>query len=231
MVAARELDPSKVTPQAWVNVHLVFTHGYGAIAVPVSAVTAEGQPAFSLKDLPPQGQPTVTRPQIYYGQQTTPYVIVGTTAEEFDHPRENTEQTTRFSGGGGIRVSSLVDRLVFALRFNDLNFLISNQLTDQSRLLFHRQIQERERLIAPFLVYDGDPYLAFMDGSLYWIHDAYTVGSRYPYAERSNNLSYVRNSVKVITNAYDGGMTFYVVDHAEPVVATLAKIYPQLFDC
>ncbi len=242
MVAARELNAARVTPQSWVNLHLVFTHGYGAVAVPVSAVTPEGQPAFSLKDLPPQGQPKVDRPQIYYGELTSNYVIVGTSADEFDYLKENTEQTTRFSGGGGIGVSNLWDRLLFAVRFGDLNLLISTQLSDASRLLMHRQIVEREQLIAPYLLYDHDPYLAFVDGRLYWVHDAYTTGERYPYAEQLGSarrfgaeglgygeLSYVRNSVKVVTDAYDGTVTFYVADAKDPVVRTLTKIYPELY--
>ncbi len=242
MVSARELNAARVTPQSWVNLHLVFTHGYGAVAVPVSAVTPEGQPAFSLKDLPPQGQPKVARPQIYYGELTSNYVIVGTSSDEFDYPKENTEQTTRFSGGGGIGVSDLWDRLLFAIRFGDLNLLISTQLSDASRLLMHRQIVERERLIAPYLLYDRDPYTAFMDGKLFWIHDAYTTGERYPYAEALGSarrfgaeglgydeLSYIRNSVKVVTDAYDGTITFYIADTKDPVVTTLAKIYPELF--
>ena len=243
MVAARELNPARV-PQSWVNVHLAFTHSYGAIAVPVSAVTPEGQPAFSLKDLPPQGQPKIDQPQIYYGQETNQYVIVGTTTDEFDYPKENTEQTTRFNGGGGIRVSNVWDKLIFALRFNDLNLLIAPGLSDASRLLMHRQIQERERLIAPFLQYDNDPYLAFVNGKLYWIHDAYTTGERYPYSaafgdasrpgadgRTARDTTYIRNSVKVVTDAYDGTIKFYVADPNDPVILTLQKIYPELFDC
>jgi uncharacterized membrane protein (UPF0182 family) len=242
MVSARELNAARVTPQSWVNLHLVFTHGYGAVAVPVSAVTPEGQPALSLKDLPPQGQPAVQRPQIYYGALTTNYVIVGTTQDEFDYPKENTEQTTRYSGGGGIRVSGFAERLLFALRFGDLNLLISSQLTDSSRLLMHRQLVEREQLIAPYLLYDRDPYLAFMDGRMFWIHDAYTTGERYPYAEQLggarrlgaeglgyDELDYIRNSVKVVTDAYDGTITFYVADAKDPVVTTLRRIYPELY--
>ncbi|OLC56822.1 MAG: hypothetical protein AUH85_05015 [Chloroflexi bacterium 13_1_40CM_4_68_4] len=243
MVAARELNPARV-PQSWINVHLGFTHSYGAVAVPVSAVTPEGQPALTLKDLPPQGQPEVTVPQIYYGQDTNQYVIVGTTTDEFDYPKENTEQTTRYTGGGGIKVSNVWDKLIFGLRFGDLNMLIAPGLTDSSRLLMHRQIVEREQLIAPFLDYDNDPYLAFMNGKLYWIHDAYTTGTRYPYASAFGDASrpgaegrtdpdtrYIRNSVKIVTDAYDGSITFYVVDPNDPVVLTLQKIYPELFKC
>lgn len=241
MVAARELNAARI-PQTWVNVHLRFTHGYGATATPVSAVTAEGLPALSLKDLPPQGQPKIDRPQIYFGALTTHYVIVGTTENEFDFPKENIDQTTRFDAPTGIPVGSLWDRLLFAARFGDLNLLISTQLTPESRLLMHRGVRQRARLIAPFLRFDRDPYLAFDGGKLFWIHDAYTTAERYPYAEAFGraprhgaenvgdpDLRYIRNSVKVVTDAYDGTIRFYLADPTDPVARTLAKIYPRLF--
>jgi uncharacterized membrane protein (UPF0182 family) len=243
MLAARELATSQLpaTAQTWVNKHLFYTHGVGAVMTPVGSVGIEGRPGFVLQDIPPVGQPRIDEPRIYYGELTTDYVIVGTTQDEFDYTQEQRDVTTRFTGGGGIAVASLWDRLLFALRFGDLNLLISTQLSgDQSRVLFHRQISERERLIAPFLSYDPDPYLVIADGKQYWINDAYTTGDRYPYSERygaggrtakiaAADINYIRNSVKVVTNAYDGAITYYVVDEQDPVLRTLRRIYPSLF--
>ena len=244
MLSARELaaDQLPAAAQTWVNRHLYYTHGFGAVMTPVGSVGVEGRPGFVLKDIPPAGEPKVDQPRIYYGELTTDYVIVGTTQAEFDYAQEPNDVTTRFSGGGGIGVSSLWDRLLFALRFGDLNILISSQLSDGARVLFHRQISDREQLIAPFLRYDPDPYLVVADGKQYWINDAYTTGTSYPYSERygsgaigrtsklnAGNINYIRNSVKVVTNAYDGSITYYVVDDKDPVLRTLRNIYPSLF--
>ena len=243
MLSARELASNQLpaTAQTWLNKHLFYTHGYGAVMTPVGSVGIEGRPGFVLQDIPPVGQPKIDEPRIYFGELTTDYVIVGTTQDEFDYTQEQKDVTTRFNGTGGIRVASLWDRLLFALRFGDLNLLISTQLSsDQSRVLFHRQISEREKLIAPFLTYDPDPYLVIADGKQYWINDAYTTGDRYPYSERygasgrsskinASNINYIRNSVKVVTSAYDGSITYYVVDDQDPVLRTLRSIYPKLF--
>ena len=242
MLSARELAAGQLpaTAQTWVNRHLYYTHGFGAVMTPVGSVGTEGRPGFVLQDIPPVGQPKIDEPRIYYGELSTDYVIVGTSQDEFDYAQEPHDVTTRFSGVGGIGVSGLWDRLLFALRFGDLNLLISTQLSGQSRVLFHRQISDRERLIAPFLTYDPDPYLVIADGRQYWINDAYTTGTSYPYSERygtSNrtskldaaDINYIRNSVKVVTNAYDGSITYYVVDDQDPVLRTLRNIYPSLF--
>jgi uncharacterized membrane protein (UPF0182 family) len=209
---------------------------------PVGSVGIEGRPGFVLQDIPPVGQPKIDEPRIYYGELTNDYVIVGTTQAEFDYAQEPNDVTTRFSGGGGIGVFGLWDRLLFALRFGDLNILISSQLSDGARVLFHRQISEREKLIAPFLSYDPDPYLVIADGKQYWINDAYTTGDSYPYSERygsgasgrtskldAADINYIRNSVKVVTNAYDGSITYYIADDKDPVLRTLRNIYPSLF--
>jgi uncharacterized membrane protein (UPF0182 family) len=242
MLSARELQVSSLpaAAQTWVNKHLYYTHGFGAVMTPVGAVGTEGRPAFVLQDIPPVGQPKIDQPRIYYGELTKDYVIVGTTQDEFDYAQEPHDVTTRFSGGGGIGVNGLWDRLLFALRFGDLNLLISTQLSGQPRVLFHRQIMERERLIAPFLTYDPDPYLVIADGKQYWLNDAYTTGDSYPYSERfgasgrsskinASNINYIRNSVKVVTDSYDGSITYYVVDEQDPVLRTLRNIYPSLF--
>lgn len=241
MLSARELQSGSLPQATWVNRHLVFTHGYGAVANAVGAVGAEGRPDFLVKDIPPQGEPKIEQPRIYYGESTRDYVIVNTLQDEFDFAQEGRDATTRFSGTGGVGVGALWDRILFALRFGDTNMLFTNQIGADSRVLFHRLVSEREKLIAPFLSYDPDPYLVIADGKLWWINDAYTTGDRYPYSERygaikqgasgfaRGDFNYVRNSVKVVTNAYDGSITYYVVDETDPVVRNLRSIYPELF--
>jgi uncharacterized membrane protein (UPF0182 family) len=241
MLSARELNTNALAQPTWVNRHLQFTHGFGTVMTPVGGIAAEGRPQFLVKDIPPQGEPKIDEPRIYYGELTNDYVIVNSAAEEFDYPQEGSDARTRYSGKGGVGISSVWDRLLFTLRFGETNLLFSDQIRSDSRMLFHRNIADRERLIAPFLEYDKDPYLVVADGKLWWINDAYTVGDRYPYSERFNELvrggtrvadgglNYIRNSVKVVTNAYDGSITYYVVDEADPVVRNLRAIYPSLF--
>src|SRR2546427_9161064 len=241
MLSARELSSNRLPQQTWVNRHLVFTHGLGAVVSPVGGVAADGAPLFLVKDIPPVGEPKIDQPRIYYGELTSDYVIVGTNQDEFDYTTDQGNVQTRFSGNGGVGVGSLLDRLLFAIRLGDTNLLVSNQITDQSKLLFHRQILPRERLIAPFLEYDPDPYLVIANGKLYWINDAFTTGDRYPYSERftalgatstslaGGQLNYIRNSVKVVTDAYDGTISYYVIDDKDPVVRNLKAIYPDLF--
>src|SRR5438093_1145309 len=243
MLSARELTSSRLPQATWVNRHLVFTHGYGAVLTATGGVGAEGRPELLVKDIPPLGEPKIDQPRIYFGEQTSDYVIVDGVSEEFDYAQEGTDARTRYNGvgAGGVSVGTLWDRLLFSIRFGDSNLLFTNQTTDKSRVLFHRQIVERERLIAPFLSFDPDPYLVIADGGLWWINDAYTTGDRYPYSERYGALlsgstsvgrgdfNYIRNSVKVVQNAYDGTIQFYVVDESDPVVKNLRAIYPALF--
>ncbi len=241
MLSARELSSTSLPQATWVNRHLVFTHGYGAVLTAVGGVAAEGRPQLLVKDIPPVGEPKIDQPRIYYGELTTDWVIVNTLQDEFDYAQEGGDRYTRYTGTSGVSVGSLWDRILFAIRFGDTNLLFTNQITQESRVLFHRTIAEREQLVAPFLSYDRDPYLVIADGQLWWINDAYTTGSRYPYSERygallvggnpigSSDTNYVRNSVKVVTNAYDGSMTYYVVDDTDPVVRNLQRIYPTLF--
>ena len=241
MLSARELQSTSLPQATWVNRHLVFTHGYGAVLTPVGGVGAEGRPEMLVKDIPPIGEPKIEQPRIYFGELTNDYVVVKTQQDEFDYAQEGADARTVFSGTGGVGIGGLWDRLLFALRFGDSNLLFTNQTTGDSKMLFHRNIAERERLIAPFLSYDPDPYLVVADGGLYWINDAYTTGDRYPYSERfeallsgstsiaGGNFNYIRNSVKVVQSAYDGTITFYIVDETDPVVKNLRAIYPTLF--
>lgn len=232
MLAARELDPSRLTAQArtWVNEHLVYTHGYGLAMSPVNRISEEGMPEFFIKNIPPVTIPglAVTRPQIYFGEHTDRYVIVNTGVEELDYPRGDENVYTTYDGRGGINLTP-PRRLAFAYRLGDLKLVLSRDVTARSRLLFAREITQRVRRIAPFLAYDRDPYLVLTGGRLVWIIDAYTTSDRYPYATPSGGLNYIRNSVKVVIDAYDGTVDFYVVDPADPIVSSLAGIFPELF--
>ncbi len=241
MLSARELSSNRLPQQTWVNRHLVFTHGLGAVVSPVGGVASDGSPLYLVKDIPPVGEPKIDQPRIYYGELTSDYVIVDTSQDEFDYTTDQGNVQTRFSGQGGVGVGSLWDRLLFAIRLGDSNLLVSNQITGPSKVLFHRQIVPRERLIAPFLEYDPDPYLVIANGKLYWMNDAFTIGDQYPYSERfsavgvgsgalaGGGLNYIRNSVKVVTDAYDGTISYYIIDDKDPVVRNLKAIYPDLF--
>src|SRR5438309_7777640 len=241
MLSARELSSNRLPQQTWVNRHLVFTHGLGAVVSPVGGVAPDGSPVYLVKDIPPVGEPKIDQPRIYYGELTSDYVIVGTNQDEFDYTTDQGNVQTRFSGTGGVGVGSLWDRLLFAIRLGDSNLLVSNQITGPSKVLFHRQIVPREKLIAPFLEYDPDPYLVIANGKLYWMNDAFTIGDQYPYSERfsalgvssgalaGGRLDYIRNSVKVVTDAYDGTISYYIIDDKDPVVRNLKAIYPDLF--
>lgn len=241
MLSARELIPEQLEDQAqtWVNRKLVYTHGYGVAASPVAEITKDGLPTFILKDLPPQGLLTVTRPQIYFGERANEYVIVKTDTPEFDYPRsEGGNAFTHFDADTGISIGSFFTRLAFALRFGDVNLLISEELSPQSELLWRRNIRERVQQVAPFLRYDNDAYIVIGDdGDLYWFLDAYTLSNRFPYSEPSQvgtatippGFNYIRNSVKIVINAYTGDMKFYVVDDTEPIVAAYRQIFPDLF--
>lgn len=232
MLAARELTPDRLpaNAQSWVNRRLQFTHGYGVVMSPVNEVVQEGLPEFFMRDIPVTGKLPLTRPEIYYGEQADHYVIVKTTAEEFNYPEGEVNRMTVFEGEGGVHIGGLFRRLVFAWHFGDLNIAISGALTDESRILFRRNIQQRIGTMAPFLRLDNDPYIVVADGRLFWIQDAYTVTSRYPYSQPSPaGFNYVRNSVKVVVDAYDGKTTFYLMDEGDPIIRTWAKIFPDLF--
>lgn len=241
MLAARELIPEQLEDQAqtWVNRKLVYTHGYGVAASPVAEITRDGLPTFILKDLPPQGLLEVTRPQIYYGERANEYVIVKTDTPEFDYPRsEGGNAFTSFDADTGVPIGNFFTRLAFALRFADVNLLISEELSPQSQLLWRRNIRERVQEVAPFLHYDKDAYIVIGDdGRLYWFLDAYTLSNRFPYSEPSRvgtdtipaGFNYIRNAVKIVIDAYTGDMQFYVVDEEEPIIAAYRTIFPDLF--
>lgn len=231
-LAGRELDKNQLQSPTWITQKLQFTHGYGVVMNPVNEVTPDGLPQLWIKDLPPKSaiDLTVERPEIYYGEATNDYVFVNTDEREFNYPSGEENIYASYEGSGGVLMDSYLKRLAFALRLSDINLILSQDLSNHSRVLLYRNIGERVRQIAPFLRYDSDPYLVVgQDGHLYWIQDAYTVSNLFPYAEPINDLNYIRNSVKVIMDAYDGDLTFYVVDPADPLIQTYAAIFPQLF--
>ncbi len=231
MLAAREVDLSRLQARGWVNEHLVFTHGFGLVMSPVNLISEEGMPELWIRDIPPQSVPglEVREPRIYFGELTDHYVIVNTRVQELDYPRGDENVYTTYRGRAGIRLHWL-NRLAFAYRFADLKLAISTDLSSRSRLLFRRNILARAQYIAPFLRYDRDPYLVVADGRLVWIIDAYTFSSRYPYSTPvEGGVNYIRNSVKVVVDAYDGTVTFYLVDPTDPLARTLAGIFPELF--
>lgn len=251
MLAAREINVDQLTGEAegsWINRHLIYTHGYGVAANQASAVGQEGLPVLLVRDLPPRSsvpELAITRPEIYFGEETTDYVIVNTGEKEFDYPQGDENVYTSYAGSGGVPLGSVARRLAFASVFGSTQLLLSPQLTDGSRVLYHRAIRERVNTLAPFLLYDGDPYLLVVNGRLLWVQDAYTYDQRYPYSamfedpypasgrDKSSisgaDLNYVRNAVKVTIDAYDGTTTFYVSDPSDPIIQTWRKIYPTLF--
>ncbi|MGM0687965.1 MAG: UPF0182 family protein [Bacillota bacterium] len=232
MLAARELDKSRLAEQAqtWVNLHLQWTHGYGVTISPVNEVTSEGLPRYFLGDIPPAGALELDNPAIYFGELTDDYVIINTATPEFHYATAGDENEFIFyDGDAGIPLQNILRRTLFALKFGEYRILISNELNNDSRILFDRNIHERVRKIAPFLRYDGDPYIVVNDGRLFWIQDAYTVTGNYPYSAPYGNINYIRNSVKIVIDAYNGNVNYYIIDPDDPMVQTYADIFPQLF--
>jgi uncharacterized membrane protein (UPF0182 family) len=232
MLAVREIDPGRLPApaQTWVNRKLVYTHGYGLVMNPVNEVVGEGLPRFFLQDIPPTGTLKLARPEVYYGEVMDGYVVVRTGQEEFDYPRGNENVFTRYEGGLGIQLDSYMKRLAFALKFGDTNLILTEYLRPDSLLLWRRNIVSRVEELAPFLVLDKDPYAVLADGRIYWIQDAYTTSDRYPLSQPSaRGFNYIRNSVKVVTDAYDGSVMFYVADALDPLVQAYSRIFPSLF--
>ena len=235
MLAARELSPEDlpVEAQRWVNRKLQYTHGYGAAMSPATEFTIGGEPEFFLQDIPPVGKVELSTPQIYYGENTTDFVIVKTKTDEFDFPGPEgaVYNADPYAGAGGVSVGSFIRKVAYAWQFLDVNILISNQLTSESRIMYHRTIQDRVQRIAPFLQLDKDPYLVLADGKMWWIQDAYTTTDRYPYSTPTEEgFNYIRNSVKVIIDAYNGTLKFYVVAPEDPLVRIYQKAFPDLFE-
>jgi len=233
-IAAREIDQENLSPQAktWINLHLKYTHGYGVVMSLVNDVTPTGQPEMIVKDIPPTTSTDIRidRPQIYFGELTNDYVIVNTKTGEFDYPSGDKNIQTNYKGTTGIPMT-FPNRILFALYEKEARILLSADITKDSKILIHRNILERANKIAPFLLYDDDPYIVVSDGKLYWIIDAYTYSTNFPYSQPYGNvgINYIRNSVKVVVDAYNGEVDFYIADEKDPLIQAYKKIFPGLF--
>ena len=236
-ISARELSP-ELPEQArtWVNERLQFTHGYGLVMNFVSKVAEGGLPEYIIENIPPVSKYglTVKQPAIYFGEKTPGYRIVGTKMKEFDYPKGSENVYTSYQGKGGIPLDSFWKKVLFAWNFSDVNILLTSYLDPESRIQIWRRVQERVRRIAPFLQLDSDPYLVLSEGKLYWIQDAYTTSDHFPYSKPCSitfgaDLNYIRNSVKVIVDIYEGSVRFYATDPNDPLLGVYRKAFPGVF--
>lgn len=259
MVSAREMELNNLAEQSqtFVNRRFKYTHGYGITMNNVSEFTPQGLPDLLIKDIPPKSrypELEVDRPEIYYGELTDTHVVVNTEAKEFDYPKGEQNAYIQYSGTGGVQLSNLWRKFLYGWKFDGTKFLLSSYPTSESRIMFHRQIKNRINNLAPFLRYSDDPYVVLVDGQLYWIIDAYTTSDSYPYSEnfstkaqaarqnrRGQQLflpqktsyiaddNYVRNSVKVVVNAFSGSVDFYIYEQDDPIIQVWDQIFPELF--
>lgn len=232
MLAGRELNKQNLNSPTWVNQKLEFTHGYGVVMNPVDQVTPEGRPDFFIQDLPPQSSVPieVTRPEIYFGETMNDVVFVGSDLEEFDYPTGSQNAYGSYSGQGGVPLGNLLRRLAFAIRFGETNLMLSDYITPETRVLMHRQIRERVHRITPFLSLDNDPYLVVADDGLVWMLDAYTLSDNFPYSTPTEGgFNYIRNAAKIIIDAYDGTVTYYIADTEDPLIQAYVQAFPDLF--
>jgi len=246
LLSVRELNQASLPGgKSWVNSHLQYTHGYGAVLAPANAVTTSGTPVFNISNIPAattNGAPQIDKPQIYFGEQTPNFSIVDSQQPELDYDTAGAPVTSHYAGTGGVSVGSLIRRSAFALRFSDLNILISGNVTSSSKILYIRDISARIHKVAPFLKLDSDPYATIIDGRIVWVQDAYTTTNRYPYAQDYGNtgrlpstsglntsFNYVRNSVKATVDAYDGTVSLYVQDPTDPIIKAWQSAFPKLF--
>lgn len=233
-LSAREIDEEKIS-DTWLNRHLKYTHGYGVAVSQVNAVTASGQPDVVEGNIPPETnikELKIERPEIYFGELTNDYIIVNTKEKEFDYPDGNENKYATYKGNSGVKLN-FFNRILFAIREGSLKILVSSNITGDSRIIYDRNVVDRIEKIMPYLSYEEDPYMTTVGGKLYWILDAYTTSSNYPYSEpysdELNSTNYIRNSVKVVVDAYNGDVDFYIVDDTDPIAQTYQKIYPTLF--
>ncbi|MDQ3223262.1 MAG: UPF0182 family protein [Gemmatimonadota bacterium] len=233
LLAPRELNPASLPTRTFINEHLTFTHGMGLTLSPVNQVTPEGLPVLFIKDLPPVSTVSLqpSRPQIYYGELTDPYIFVGTKQREFDHPSGEANVYAAYEGTGGVGVDNILRRAILAAYFGSSKILFSGDITNESRVLYNRTITGRASKALPFIRFDRDPYMVIAgDGTLKWILDGYTLSDRYPYAQRLlNGTTYMRNSVKLVIDAYHGSLTAYVSAPADPLIRTYSRIFPGIF--
>jgi uncharacterized membrane protein (UPF0182 family) len=234
MLSPRELSYQHLQGgRNWINEHLTYTHGYGLVVSPVNRVTPEGLPEFFVKDIPPRssdGFPRITRPEIYYGETSNEYVLVRTRSQELDYPAGDQNVYSTYRGRGGIPIGTLARRLIFAARFGEPKIVLSDDLTAESRIMIYRTVNQRLQQVTPFFRFDRDPYIVVTDdGRQVWIVDGYTSTDRYPYADPVRGMgNYIRNSVKATVDAYDGTLTYYIADAADPIVRVYARAFPGL---
>lgn len=232
LLSARELLSSNLPNRTWINEHLTFTHGYGVSMSPVNQVTPEGLPVLFIKDIPPRANVDmkIERPEIYFGELSNDHVFVNTGTKEFDYPEGEKNVYKNYEGGGGFPVSSFIRKAILAARFKTMKILFSNDIGGESRVLMYRNIKDRVEKVAPFLRLDRDPYLIISEGRLLWMVDAYTVSDEFPYSETISQFgNYIRNSVKIVIDAYEGNMDFYISDPDDPIIQTYKNIFPDLF--
>jgi hypothetical protein len=233
MLSARELNIQGLpaTAQTWVNQHITYTHGFGVAMSAVNQVTRDGSPDFLVQDVPPRSVAglEIEEPRIYYGERGTDYTLVRTLEQEFDYPGREGDVFREYTGTGGVPISPFFTRLAFASQFGTIKFFTTNVFKDESSIIIRNNINERILTAAPFLRLDQDPYMVISEGRLWWMVDAYTVTDRYPYSTPEGGLNYVRNSVKVVVDAYNGDMTFYVFDEEDPLIKTYQDAFPELF--
>ena len=251
LLSPREVAPEKLTEDArtWINQKLVYTHGIGFAMSPVTDFTLEGRPEFYAKDIPNNGlipvkdhsnknseeEFVVSNPRIYYGENDYPYSIVNTKTKELDYQTDEGDLfRVNYWGSGGVVLDSTFKKLLYALEFRDLNILISGEITNKSLIQYRRSLKERISQIVPFLTLDADPYIVADKENLIWIQDAYTSSDKYPYSQyetyfEDDSINYIRNSVKVTVNAFEGDVNFYLWDEQDPIVLTYQKVFPDLF--
>ena len=233
-LTAREIDENKIDT-SWLNRHLKYTHGYGATLSRVDKVTSSGQPDVLIGNIPPESEVKeieITRPEIYFGELSNEYIVVNTDEKEFDYPDGQSNKYTMYEGKAGIKLN-FFNRVLFSIKEGSLKLLVSSNIDSDSKIIIYRNVIDRVRKIMPHLSYEADPYMVAVDGKLYWMMDAYTTSSYYPYSEpidgNTGSTNYIRNSVKVVVDAYNGDTNFYVVDEKDPIAPTFQKIYPTLF--
>ena len=234
MLSPRELNVQGLPAQAqtWVNQHITYTHGFGVTLSAVNQVASSGSPDFLVQDVPVTSDSpvlAVTQPRIYFGLRGRDYVLVRTKFPEFDYPGPGGDVYRRYDGSGGIPISPLLRRLAFSVRFGTIKFLTTTALTDQSRVIIRNGLMARLQAAAPFLTFDREPYMAIADGRLYWIADAYTTTGRIPYSQPLDGVNYIRNSVKVVIDAYNGSMRFYAFDQRDPIIRAYERLLPGMF--
>jgi len=259
MVSAREMELSNlpIQSQTFVNKRFKYTHGNGITLTPVNEFTPDGLPHLLVKDIPPKSEYPALKvevPQIYYGELSSSHVVANSREEEFDYPSGEQNVYTHYEGTGGVEISNVWRKFLFGWKFDGTKFFLSSYTFSESRLMFHRQIQERIQTLAPFLHFDDDPYVVLAEGKLYWIIDAYTSSRYFPYSEPFSSLevieykrgevtrtlsdqiapqldgaNYIRNAVKVVVDAFNGSVDFYIYDPEDPIIQVWDRIFPDMF--